>query len=112
MSVLQRSAVQHIAEDLFEETHQRFEVDFVNEGGETFICGNPPYLGKGKLSADQKIDMAACVGKRIAKYGYIDFVACWLLKAADFLLVNAGDAAFVTTNSINQGRQSTLNLGN
>lgn len=105
------TGVKHVAEDLFEETHQQFEVDFENEGGETFICGNPPYLGKGKLSADQKVDMAACLGKRIPKYGYIDFVACWLFKASDFLLVNAGEAAFVTTNSINQGRQAPLIWG-
>lgn len=25
--------------------HNQAEVEFENEGGETYICGNPPYVG-------------------------------------------------------------------
>ncbi len=31
--------------DLWGETREQAEIDFANEGGETYICGNPPYLG-------------------------------------------------------------------
>ncbi len=30
--------------DLWGETRDEAEIDFENEGGETYICGNPPYL--------------------------------------------------------------------
>jgi hypothetical protein len=33
------------AEDLFHTPLDQAEIDFENEGGETYICGNPPYLG-------------------------------------------------------------------
>jgi len=31
--------------DLWQETRDEAEIDFKNEGGETYICGNPPYKG-------------------------------------------------------------------
>ena len=31
--------------DLFETPLDQAEIDFENEGGETYICGNPPYVG-------------------------------------------------------------------
>lgn len=96
------------ADDLFETPLDQAQIDFENEGGETYICGNPPYLGKGKLNADQKEDMKLTFESRIPKFGYIDFVACWIIKAADFLKSNNGVAAFVATNSVCQGRQAPL----
>ncbi len=36
---------------------QQAEVDFENEGGETYICGNPPYLGSTRQSKEQKDDL-------------------------------------------------------
>lgn len=32
------------ADDLFGSPLDQAEIDFKNEGGETYICGNPPYL--------------------------------------------------------------------
>ncbi len=37
--------VKNRAEDLFETPMDQAEIDFENEGGETYICGNPPYCG-------------------------------------------------------------------
>lgn len=103
------SAVKHIAEDLFEETHEQFEVDFANEGGETFICGNPPYLGSQWQDKEQKADLELIFSKRTKTWGSLDFVSGWLLKAADYLINTNASSALVTTNSICQGRQvSTL----
>ena len=34
------------ADDLFHTPLDQAQIDFENEGGETYICGNPPYLGK------------------------------------------------------------------
>ncbi|MEZ5568943.1 MAG: DNA methyltransferase [Halioglobus sp.] len=102
------TAVRHLADDLFDAQTDQAEIDFENEGGETYICGNPPYLGKGKLTKEQKAEMRCVFEIRIPKYGYIDFVASWLVLAADFLAKARGAAAFVTTNSICQGRQAPL----
>ena len=32
------------------------QIDFENEGGETYICGNPPYLGSSGKPIEQKGD--------------------------------------------------------
>src|SRR3546814_11087035 len=40
------SAVKISGDDLFNTPLAQAEIDFENEGGETYICGNPPYLGE------------------------------------------------------------------
>ena len=37
------TAVKFAADDLFHTPLQQAQIDFQNEGGETYICGNPPY---------------------------------------------------------------------
>ena len=37
------TGVKHTADDLFETPLAQPEIDFENAGGETYICGNPPY---------------------------------------------------------------------
>ena len=39
------TGVRVTANDLFETPLDQAEIDFENEGGETYICGNPPYRG-------------------------------------------------------------------
>ena len=39
------TGVKHRADDLFGTPLDQAEIDFDNEGGETYICGNPPYRG-------------------------------------------------------------------
>src|SRR3954465_7038298 len=41
-------------DDLFNTPLEQAEIDFTNEGGETYICGNPPYVGDKKQSEGQK----------------------------------------------------------
>jgi len=93
------------ATDLFESTLEQAEIDFENEGGETFICGNPPYLGKGKKDATHLADMDHIFLPRTKKYGYVDFVGCWFILAAEYCRKTNATAALVATNSVCQGRQ-------
>ena len=51
------TGVKHHADDLFYTPLKQTEIDFDNEGGETYICGNPPYLGKGKLNNVKLVTM-------------------------------------------------------
>ncbi len=39
------TGVKHHADDLFHTPLDQAQIDFENAGGETYICGNPPYLG-------------------------------------------------------------------
>jgi N-6 DNA Methylase len=45
------------ADDLFEMPLDQAQIDFENEGGETYICGNPPYLGRKYQSDEQKAEL-------------------------------------------------------
>lgn len=92
------------ADDLFETPLDQAEIDFENEGGETFICGNPPYLGNTWQTAEQKAEIRDVVNGRTNSTGFLDYVAGWFIKAADYIANAGGIAAFVSTNSICQGQ--------
>jgi len=92
------------ADDLFETPLDQAEIDFENEGGETFICGNPPYLGSTWQSPAQKCEIRDVTDGRTTSPGFLDYVAGWLVKAADYIKHAEGMAAFVSTNSICQGQ--------
>ena len=96
------------ADDLFGSPLDQTEIDFENEGGETYICGNPPYLGFTWQSDDQKAEMKAIFDHRLKGWKSLDYVAGWFIKAADYGVQTNATAAFVATNSICQGEQVPL----
>jgi len=93
------------ADDLFGTPLDQTRSDFENEGGETYICGNPPYVGSARQSPNQKSDVSHIFSKKTNIWRSLDFVACWFKSASDFLRVVSGRFAFVSTNSICQGEQ-------
>jgi hypothetical protein len=95
-------------EDLFSLLYDEAEIDFENESGETYICGNPPYLGSTWQSKEQKADIRDVANKRTHSPGFLDYVSGWFIKAADWLQHSHGRAAFVSTNSICQGQMVPL----
>jgi hypothetical protein len=97
--------VKHHADDLFHTPLNQAQIDFENEGGETYICGNPPYLGSKWLSDEQKSDLGAIFGERTKSWKSLDYVAGWFMKAADYGTRTDTTTAFVSTNSICQGQQ-------
>ena len=99
------SAVKLVGDDLFATPLEQAQIDFENEGGETHICGNPPYLGNKLQSDEQKDDLRAVFDGRIDGWKSLDYVAAWLMKAADYGTRTKAVAAFVTTNSLCQGQQ-------
>jgi hypothetical protein len=92
-------------EDLFSTLHDQAEIDFENEGGETYICGNPPYLGSTWQSNEQKDDLKLIFDGRTKLWKSLDYVSGWFMKAADYGTQTKSAAAFVSTNSICQGQQ-------
>ncbi|MBJ7277440.1 class I SAM-dependent DNA methyltransferase [Marinobacter salarius] len=93
------------SDDLFQTPLDQSEIDFENEGGETYICGNPPYLGGTVQSAGQKADLEALFAHRARNWKSLDYVSGWFLKFADYASVVPADCAFVSTKSICQGEQ-------
>jgi len=97
--------VKHRADDLFSKPVDQAEVEFENEGGETYICGNPPYAGLSSQTPDQKIDLEFLFGNLSSYWKSFDYVCGWFWKASTYIDCTAGAAAFVATNSICQGQQ-------
>ena len=94
--------------DLFDTPLDQAEIDFENEGGETYICGNPPYKGSKWQDAEQKSDLANAWAKfpKLAKT--TDFVSGWFARFIDYAdAVPNAICALVTTNSVCQGQQAS-----
>ena len=99
------TGVKFRADDLFHSPLDQAQIDFENEGGETYICGNPPYLGSKWQSSEQKEDLGRIFEGRVKGWKSLDYVAGWFMKAADYGLHTPTVSAFVSTNSICQGQQ-------
>jgi hypothetical protein len=96
------------ADDLFGSPLDQAEIDFENEGGETYICGNPPYLGSQWRNDSQQDDMDAVFSNETKTYKDLDYVAAWYLQAARYCSTNNADFALVATKTICQGIQVAM----
>ncbi|MFZ6819566.1 class I SAM-dependent DNA methyltransferase [Undibacterium sp. Ji22W] len=99
------TGVKLIADDLFGTPLDQTEIDFENKGGETYICGNPPYIGRRNQTKEQKDEIKLLLGKKVQSSASLDYVFCWIEKASDYVHGNRSEFAFVTTNSVSQGSQ-------
>jgi hypothetical protein len=102
------TGVKVTADDLFETPLDQAEIDFENEGGEIYLCANPPYQGSVGQTKEQKEDMARVFAPLLKTYKDLDYVAAFVLKAAQFNKLTGSSSAFVTTNSITQGEQVAM----
>ena len=98
-------AVKLVGDDLFSAPIDQAEVEFENEGGETYICGNPPYLGSTWQSKEQKADLEKIFKNKTKNWKSLDYVSGWFMKAAEYGTHTNAASAFVSTNSICQGQQ-------
>jgi len=99
------TGVKMVADDLFGTPLEQAEIEFANEGGETYICGNPPYLGSRWQTDEQKADLQSIFAKRTKNWKSLDYVAGWFMKSSDYGTHTPSSIAFVSTNSICQGMQ-------
>ena len=71
----------------------------------SYVMGNPPFVGQTYRTDKQNQDVRDVFGD-VRLVNSIDYVACWYVKAADYMRANpAIRCAFVSTNSITQGEQ-------
>ena len=102
------TGVKHHADDLFHTPLDQAQIDFENAGGETYICGNPPYLGSKWQTEEHKADLKAIFDQFSSNWKSLDYVAGWFMKAAEYGKRMQAVSAFVSTNSICQGLQVPL----
>lgn len=74
---------------------------------ETYIVGNPPYLGDKLQNKEQKDDMQLAFAQHTTKWKSLDYVGAWYALATKYLRSIPGASAFVATNSITQGVQAS-----
>lgn len=86
------------------------EVCPIAVGDETYLLGNPPYLGSSLQSKSHKSDMSISLASSLPGYKNLDYISIWFFKGANYLsrFENGADLAFVSTNSICQGEQVSL----
>lgn len=77
---------------------------FIEFNGNTFIFGNPPFIGQTYQDEHQKEDTRR-IWNNHKKTGVLDFVTNWFLIAGRIVSERGGKAGFVATNSITQGEQ-------
>lgn len=99
------TGVKLTSDELLNAPENQAVIGFEHKGGETYICGNPPYLGSTWQTTEQKDDLKAIFDGRTKSWKSLDYVAGWFMKAADYGTKTNAAAAFVSTNSICQGQQ-------
>jgi hypothetical protein len=99
------TGVKHHADDLFHTPLDQAQIDFENQGGETYICSNPPYQGSVNQSKKQKEDKERVLARHLQSYKDLDYVSCWFVKAAEYMSSVDAEASLVSTNSTCQGEQ-------
>ncbi|MGA5673956.1 class I SAM-dependent DNA methyltransferase [Bacillus bombysepticus] len=73
----------------------------------SYILGNPPFIGAWLRNDKQKEDFSK-VTKDLGKTGQLDSVACWFVKAAEYIQDTSIKVGLVSTNSIVQGEQAII----
>jgi len=72
-----------------------------------YILGNPPFIGSRIMNKNQK-DGLTKVFDNAKNIGDLDYVTGWYIKAAKYIQGTKTEVAFVSTNSIVQGLQTSL----
>ncbi|OIR46437.1 DNA methyltransferase [Corynebacterium sp. NML130628] len=70
--------------------------------GQTYVFGNPPFIGHQTKSKQQRDELKTVWGKD--SNGLLDYVTGWHAQVKTLLAKRQGEFAYVTTNSITQGQ--------
>lgn len=75
-----------------------------------YIIGNPPFIGSKVMSQKQRNQIVRAFDNSKG-CGVLDYVTGWYLKAAKYIQNTQTKVAFVSTNSIVQGEQTSILWG-
>jgi hypothetical protein len=84
--------------------------NIVSKNDLSFILGNPPFIGS-KLMKQSQRDQIVKQFDNADGSGVLDYVTGWYIKAAKFIQGTKINVAFVSTNSIVQGEQTSVLWG-
>ncbi|XFD40147.1 class I SAM-dependent DNA methyltransferase [Lentilactobacillus sp. SPB1-3] len=70
---------------------------------ESYIFGNPPYVGANNQSDEQKKDLNFVFGDKIST-GELDYICGWFYSGARYIQSKNSSFSFVTTNSLTEGK--------
>lgn len=84
--------------------------EVVSKNELSYIIGNPPFIGSKIMSQFQR-DQIVREFENIKGSGVLDYVTGWYLKAAKYIENTKIKVAFVSTNSIVQGEQTSILWG-
>lgn len=76
----------------------------------SFIIGNPPFIGSKVMTQHQRNQVVKQFDGADGS-GVLDYVTGWYIKAAKYIQNTKAKAAFVSTNSIVQGEQTSILWG-
>lgn len=76
----------------------------------SYIIGNPPFIGS-KIMKQSQRDQIVREFEKADGSGVLDYVTGWYIKAAKYIQGTRIKVAFVSTNSIVQGEQTSLLWG-
>ena len=91
------TGVKYRADDLFETPFDQAEIEFRHERGETYICGNPPYQGYSERQKEQNADMELVLDG-LGNVKRLDYIACWFIKASNFIGASMTKACLLYTS--------------
>lgn len=96
------------ADDLFGTPLDQAQIEFENEGGETYICGNPPYLGSRRQDETHKEELKNIAARYESKWRSLDYASAWIFRAKAYQEREVCAFAFVTTSSLCEGLHVSL----
>jgi hypothetical protein len=86
------------------------KIEVFNEVKFDYILGNPPFIGS-KIMTQTQRDSVAEAFHNVQGAGVLDYVCAWYIKAAKYIQGTNIKVAFVSTNSIVQGEQTSILWG-
>lgn len=84
--------------------------DIIPNNKLSYILGNPPFIGSNIMKQNQR-DQIIHLFDKGAGGGILDYVTGWYIKAAQYIQDTNIKVAFVSTNSIVQGEQTSILWG-
>jgi hypothetical protein len=92
------------------EIHKGEKPENVNKIRFDYILGNPPFIGS-KIMTQSQRNSVVTEFDNIQGAGVLDYVTAWYVKAAKYIQGTKIKVAFVSTNSIVQGEQTSILWG-
>ncbi|MCZ2357494.1 MAG: class I SAM-dependent DNA methyltransferase [Bacteroidia bacterium] len=104
VNVITKNVNQVLSNENFPESRKTEHINY------SYILGNPPFIGS-KIMKQSQRDQIVKLFDNADGSGVLDYVTGWYIKAAKYIQDTKIKVAFVSTNSIVQGEQTSILWG-